>query len=207
LFAKPLLSNGCSIFVYLAVVAQQRAYVPQYIKMYPMQINIYGSSHGPVTALMYTIKNLRGSDTIPDRNICTKTLYPIRHTVYVHTDIFPSVAYLYTEAFSTDLRLYRNASLMGTHTFPQMTWAYEYISSEALFPVRGRNSSLYNTRGSHLPAHAVYCYCILKQSMWPSVLFLSHLTVPSSLMKCLMEAVKVHSQGWNKLCIPHGPLY
>jgi hypothetical protein len=28
--SKPLLSNGCSIFAYLAVVAQQRLYIPQY---------------------------------------------------------------------------------------------------------------------------------------------------------------------------------
>jgi hypothetical protein len=26
-------------------------------------------------------------------------------------------------------------------------------------------------------------------------------------MKCLMEAVKVHSQGCSKLCIPHRPTY
>jgi hypothetical protein len=30
LFAKPLLSSGCCIFAYLAVVAQQRVYRPQY---------------------------------------------------------------------------------------------------------------------------------------------------------------------------------
>jgi hypothetical protein len=30
LFAKPLLSNGSCRFAYLAVVAQQRVYVPQY---------------------------------------------------------------------------------------------------------------------------------------------------------------------------------
>jgi hypothetical protein len=30
LFAKPLLSNGCFIFAYIAVVAQQRVYMPQY---------------------------------------------------------------------------------------------------------------------------------------------------------------------------------
>jgi hypothetical protein len=30
LFAKPLLSNGYRVFVYLAVVAQQRVYMPQY---------------------------------------------------------------------------------------------------------------------------------------------------------------------------------
>jgi hypothetical protein len=31
LFAKPLLSNGCCIFAYFAVVAQQCVYMPQYI--------------------------------------------------------------------------------------------------------------------------------------------------------------------------------
>jgi hypothetical protein len=30
LFAKPLLSNGCYIFAYIAVVAQQGVYMPQY---------------------------------------------------------------------------------------------------------------------------------------------------------------------------------
>jgi hypothetical protein len=30
LFAKPLLSDGCCIFAYLAVVAQQWVYMPQY---------------------------------------------------------------------------------------------------------------------------------------------------------------------------------
>jgi hypothetical protein len=31
-FGKPLRSNGCCIFAYIAVVAQQRVYMPQYIK-------------------------------------------------------------------------------------------------------------------------------------------------------------------------------
>jgi hypothetical protein len=30
LFAKPVLSNGCCIFAYLVVVAQQWVYMPQY---------------------------------------------------------------------------------------------------------------------------------------------------------------------------------
>jgi hypothetical protein len=34
LFAKSLLSNDCCIFAYLAVIAQQRVYKPQYIYIY-----------------------------------------------------------------------------------------------------------------------------------------------------------------------------
>jgi streptomycin 6-kinase len=34
LFAKPLPSKGYCIFVYLAVVAQQRVYMPQYVKVF-----------------------------------------------------------------------------------------------------------------------------------------------------------------------------
>jgi hypothetical protein len=34
LFAKQLLNNGCCIFVYLAVVAQQGVYMPQYLKLH-----------------------------------------------------------------------------------------------------------------------------------------------------------------------------
>lgn len=30
LFSKPLLNNGCRIFAYLAVIVQQRVYMPQY---------------------------------------------------------------------------------------------------------------------------------------------------------------------------------
>jgi hypothetical protein len=30
LFADPLLSNGCSIVAYLAIVAKQQVYMPQY---------------------------------------------------------------------------------------------------------------------------------------------------------------------------------
>jgi hypothetical protein len=30
LFEKPLLGNGCCIFAYLAVVAQQQVYMPEY---------------------------------------------------------------------------------------------------------------------------------------------------------------------------------
>jgi hypothetical protein len=34
LFAKPLLTNGCCILAYLAVVARQRVYMPQYLLVY-----------------------------------------------------------------------------------------------------------------------------------------------------------------------------
>jgi hypothetical protein len=41
LFAKLLLSNRCCIFAYLAVVAQQRVYMPQYIAIF--QVHVQGT--------------------------------------------------------------------------------------------------------------------------------------------------------------------
>jgi hypothetical protein len=49
LFAKPLLNNGCCIFAYLAVVAQQRVYMPQYLILY----FLLGQHCEPLTDIFY----------------------------------------------------------------------------------------------------------------------------------------------------------
>jgi hypothetical protein len=44
LSAKPLLSNGCCIFAYLLVVAQQWVYMPQCVKHLEIIIDTYITS-------------------------------------------------------------------------------------------------------------------------------------------------------------------
>jgi hypothetical protein len=147
----------------------------------------------------------------PEGHTSTQILFPEGHT---STQIFSpegctSTQTLFLEGntstltlFPKDIRVQRHFPLMGTN--PHILLPEVYTSTQTLFPVSQEGTEPFHcTKVSHLPAHAVYWSTIKRRRLRLSVLFLSHLTVPSSLMKCLMEAVKVHSQGWSELCIPH----
>jgi hypothetical protein len=107
LFRKPLLNNGYCIFAYLAFVAQQRVRMQQYVKIYPMQSNIY--SHLRTRQRSFRIQTLSLTE------ICAQRRFFLADILYVHKDISPPVAYFYTDIFLMDLRLHGYAFLMNTH--------------------------------------------------------------------------------------------